>query len=147
MLRPSDIAGAINSGLSDLTDANITELLSLAAQFGLVRLRHQIETHDSRFHPARMGAPDRKDVYKLTVMADDAIHPSRSRMHIMNLNRPLRGPAPAVKLDGTGTPELMSLSHHDGDEGTGRNARKMIESLARSTCPENDASAPRDRYQ
>jgi hypothetical protein len=147
MLTTSDLVGAINSGLPDIIDANITDLVSLAAQIGLVRLRHQIETDDSRFHPVRMGALDRKDVHKLTVVADDEIHPSRSRMHIMNLNQPLRGLAPAVKLDGAGTPELMILFHHDGDQGTGRNARKMIESLARSTCPENNAPAPRDRCQ
>jgi hypothetical protein len=63
---------AINGAHFDITGENITDLLSLAAEFGFTQLFCQIEARGPRFPAARSATWDREDIHQLIACLPDA---------------------------------------------------------------------------
>jgi hypothetical protein len=77
----------INGAPPDITDGNIADLSSLAAEFGFPQLLHEIEVHDPRFSVARSATWDREDIRKLIVNRPDSSLPGRDDIPRLNLTR------------------------------------------------------------
>jgi hypothetical protein len=77
----------INGTPPDITDGNIADLSSLAAEFGFIQLLHEIDVHDPRFPVARSATWDREDVRKLIVNVPHGRLLGRDEIPTRNLTR------------------------------------------------------------
>jgi hypothetical protein len=73
---------AIDGAPFDITDENITDLSSLAAEFGFAQLLSQIEARGPRFSAARPATWDREDIHQLVASLPDATAPDIQILHL-----------------------------------------------------------------
>jgi hypothetical protein len=80
---------AINGTPRDITDGNIADLASLAAEFGFLQLLHEIEVHDLRFPVPRSATWECEDIRTLIVHLADTNLPGRDEIPMLNRTRSL----------------------------------------------------------
>jgi hypothetical protein len=103
-------ANAINSAPPDITNGNIADLSNLAAEFGFLRLLHEIEVRDPRFPVARSATWDREDVRKLIVNVPDSSFPGRDAIPMLNLTHSLG------ELAAHQSAEMHAMPHSTGSD-------------------------------
>jgi hypothetical protein len=94
----------INGAPLGITDGNITDLSSLAPEFGLVRLLRKIGVHNLRLSVARSALCNREDVRTLIANRPDPSLPGRDEIPIMNLTRSLQELAADRSTEGHPSP-------------------------------------------
>jgi hypothetical protein len=91
---------AINGAPPDITDTNVADLSSLAAEFGSTRLLEQIKVHGHKFPVRRSTTWHGEDVHHLFANRRGTISTSRDQ-NIMIF------PCPLLELVAMGVPKLV----------------------------------------
>jgi hypothetical protein len=78
---------AISGAPFDITDESITDLSSLAAEFGFIQVFSQIEARGPRFSAVRSAIWNREDIHQLIANLPEATPPD---IQILHLNRSMQ---------------------------------------------------------